>query len=68
MDVLREYSPSAELLSFALECVAGRKTCSYPLLSGAELEAEIALRAKEGGLLRIAEAGGRTRGALAFFR
>ena len=67
MDVLREYSPSAELLSFALECAAGRKTCSYPLLSGAELEAEIALRAKEGGLLRIAEAGGRTRGALAFF-
>ena len=41
MDVLREYSPSAELLSFALECAAGRKTCSYPLLSGAELEAAI---------------------------
>lgn len=67
MDVLREYSPSAELLSFALECASVRKTCSYPLLSGAELEAEIALRAKEGGLLRIAEADGRTRGALAFF-
>ena len=38
----REYSPSAELLSFALECASVRKTCSYPLLYGAELEAEIA--------------------------